>query len=361
LADGHGIAVLETVPSSAADHFAKVCMPESDCRVTVVIPLYNSVTTLPRAVQSVLRQTLRDCEVLIIDDASKDTSLTTARAFGETDPRIRVIALAENGGKSHAMNIALAQARGAWIAVLDADDWYEPARLATLIEAGEAKGVDLVADNQRFWDAGADMLVRLAFPVANGDTPLTREVFVAGSDPYAEFDYGMLKPIVRSDFIRRAGLSYRENARLSEDFLFLLEFLAAGGTGLLLAKPLYNWTQPFGSISRSWTGTGAGDWRYDYQSALAAHADVLEKLQRKQEAMLARLVIARMRAFRRLHHLNTISRMRRTGATLTQILVEVARHPSIWTRLIVRAFRVLRNHGGAREDAEIRAVPLRRH
>ena len=336
-------------------------MPDSDCLVTVVIPLYNSATTLPRAVHSVLRQTLTDFEVLIIDDASKDTSLTTARAFGETDPRIRVIALAVNGGKPHAMNIAVAQARGAWIAVLDADDWYEPARLATLIEAGEAKGVDLVADNQRFWDAGADTFVRLAFPVANDDTLLTREVFVAGSDPYAEFDYGMLKPIVRSDFIRRAGLTYRENARLSEDFLFLLEFLAAGGTGLVLAKPLYNWTQPFGSISRSWTGTGAGDWRYDYQSALAAHADVLEKLQRQQEKKLAQLVIARMRAFRRLHHVNTISRMRRTGAGLTRILVEVARHPSIWAQLVVRSFRMLGSHGGAREAAEMAAVPLRRH
>src|SRR4051812_27937990 len=100
-------------------------MPHSHCQISVVIPLYNSASTLPRAVESVLQQTLQDWELLIVDDASTDGSLAQARALGDENPRIRIVALPENRGKSRAMNVALPHAQGAWIAVLDADDWYE--------------------------------------------------------------------------------------------------------------------------------------------------------------------------------------------------------------------------------------------
>ena len=176
-------------------------MPRPDCRVSVVIPLYNSASTLPRAVRSALRQTLQDIEILIVDVGSRDTSLAEARAIAATDSRVRVIALPANRGKSHAMNHAIAQANGAWIAVLDADDWYEPDRLATLLAAGEAHDVALVADNQHFWDAGAGVTVRTAFPIEQGDTAVTKLTFIAGSEPYADFNYGMLKPIIRTDCI----------------------------------------------------------------------------------------------------------------------------------------------------------------
>ena len=85
--------------------------------------------------------------------------------------------------------------------VLDADDWCEPDRLATLLAAGEAHDVALVADNQHFWDAGAGVTVRTAFPIEQCDTAVTKLTFIAGSEPYADFNYGMLKPIIRTDCI----------------------------------------------------------------------------------------------------------------------------------------------------------------
>src|SRR6202162_1556593 len=108
----------------------------------------------------------------------------------------------------------------------------------------------------------------------------------------------MLNPFVSTDFLRRTGLSYRENARLSEDFLYLVEFYAAGGNGVFVNKPLYHWTQSFGTISRQWTVTGAGAWRYDFQSALEANDDVLGELHGQRDRDLAALLIARARAFR---------------------------------------------------------------
>lgn len=316
-----------------------VLMPHQDCHVSVVIPVYNSASTLRGAVASVLRQTLAQIEILIVDDASQDDSLAVARELATSDNRVRVLTLSTNSGKSNAMNVAISEARGAWIAVLDADDWYEPERLATLVSVAESRCVALAADNQYFHDAGADRIVRTAFPVTQPAQSLNRQTFAVGSDPYADFDYGMLKPVVRADFIRRTGLTYRENTRLSEDFLYLVEFFAAGGTGVLVAEPLYHWIQSFGTLSRQWTTTGAGAWRYDFLAALNAYDDVLRELNTERDRDLVRLLTTRMRAFKHLHHIDKISRMRASGSSLTAVLSVAVRHPSIWPRLARRVFR----------------------
>jgi succinoglycan biosynthesis protein ExoO len=314
------------------------------CQVSVVIPVYNSVSTLARAINSALRQTLADIEVLVVDDASRDTSLATAQALALDDARVRVLALPKNQGKSHAMNLAVSEASGGWIAVLDADDWYEPQRLETLVSAARSQGAEMAADNQHFHDAPANRIVRTAFP-SGQMTPvqlLTRQQFVAGCDPYASFDYGMLKPLIRTDFIRRTGLAYRENARLSEDFLYLVAFYAAGGKGTLVDQPLYNWTQPFGTYSRQWTTTGAGAWRYDFQSAVTVLEEAQRDLLRPQDRDLSGLLSARVRAFKRLHHLGRLNRMRASGSSLPQILGVAIKHPAIWPMLASRMVGSLR-------------------
>jgi succinoglycan biosynthesis protein ExoO len=309
--------------------------------VSVVIPVYNSAATLRRAVESVLCQTLTDLELLIVDDASPDTSGALALELAAQDARIRVISLPENRGKSFAMNRAIEDVSGRWVAVLDADDWYEPDRLHVLVATGESHDVPLAADNQMLHDAGVNVAIRAALPVERGDRPLDRLAFIAGSDPYAGFNLGMLKPIVRTDFIRRTDLAYRENVRLSEDFLYLVDFLAATGTGVLVARPLYNWTQPFGEVSRRWTTTGAGAWRYDFGAAIAVHEEVSRELRDRRQHDLADLLAARAKAFRTLHHLNEISREVAIGASVPRILGSIARHPSLWPQLARRALHTL--------------------
>jgi succinoglycan biosynthesis protein ExoO len=304
--------------------------------VSVVIPLYNAASTLERAVNSVLQQSLASSELLIVNDGSRDASLEVARRCAAGDRRIRIIALTGNHGKSYAMNRAIGEASGTWIAVLDADDWYEPDRLATLVDAAARHGVSMAADNQRFYDAGAGCVIGSAWPMHVAEQELTRQRFIAGSNPYASFSYGMLKPVLRADFIRTSGLAYRENVRLAEDFLYLVEFFAAGGTGILISRPLYNWTQPFGSRSRQWTTTGAGSWRYEYRSALVGCTDVLRALYDRHDHSLAALVVGYLQAFRRLHYLNEIRHAHASGAPLLRVLCAIARRPSIWPHLAAR-------------------------
>jgi succinoglycan biosynthesis protein ExoO len=232
-------------------------------RVTVIIPAYKVGDTLAMAAQSVLQQTERDLELIIVDDASPDNTFEVASMIANGDSRVRIIRQAVNGGKPRALNTATSQARGRWIAVLDGDDWYAPNRLERLLDAAEAAGVDMVTDNQIFFDLKANKCVGTAFPQGIGPRRFDLDAFMRESDPTARFDYGMLKQIYRADFIREHKVEYYEPARTGEDFYGLLCFFVAGGIGLVLDEPLYYYVQPFGMLSREWAQDGRRPYNYE--------------------------------------------------------------------------------------------------
>ncbi len=103
--------------------------------VSVLMPVYNSERTLRLAAESILNQTWRAFELILIDDASTDKSLEIAYQLKQQDPRVRVLALSHNGGPYIARNIGAQQAIGSYISVHDADDWAFPTRLADQMAA----------------------------------------------------------------------------------------------------------------------------------------------------------------------------------------------------------------------------------
>jgi glycosyltransferase involved in cell wall biosynthesis len=98
-----------------------------DPLVSAVVPAYNAARTLRAAVESILRQTVRDIEVIVVDDGSEDDTAHVARATG--DARVRLVTQA-NGGASAARNAGIRRARGRYVAFLDADDLWLPDKLA---------------------------------------------------------------------------------------------------------------------------------------------------------------------------------------------------------------------------------------
>lgn len=95
-------------------------------KVSIIIPAYNAMAYLPGTLESVLRQTFTDFEVLIIDDGSSDNIIEWAS--GVKDPRVTLISQ-QNQGVSVARNTGIAQAQGDYVAFLDADDLWEPTKL----------------------------------------------------------------------------------------------------------------------------------------------------------------------------------------------------------------------------------------
>lgn len=96
-------------------------------RVTVVMAVYNAAQFLREAVASVLAQTYRDFELIVVDDSSSDDSLSILQSF--EDPRVRILRHDTNMGAALSRNDALAAARGELVAIMDADDECVPTRL----------------------------------------------------------------------------------------------------------------------------------------------------------------------------------------------------------------------------------------
>lgn len=96
-------------------------------KVSVLICVYNGEPFVAEAVQSTLDQTFQDFEILVIDNGSTDRSVEVVRGF--TDPRIRIIVNEKNLGHAGSLNVGLAEARGEYAAILDADDASLPNRL----------------------------------------------------------------------------------------------------------------------------------------------------------------------------------------------------------------------------------------
>ena len=100
----------------------------SDPTVSVIIPAYNCADLLADAVDSVRAQTYEDYEVIVVDDGSSDDTAAVAERLAADWPKMRAIR-AEHKGLAAARNRAVAEMRGQWIALLDADDLWKPEKL----------------------------------------------------------------------------------------------------------------------------------------------------------------------------------------------------------------------------------------
>ena len=107
---------------------------DENALITVIIPAYNAEKQLYRAVESVLGQTYKNLEILIIDDGSQDGTGAIADSYAKSDSRI-VVFHVENGGEARSRNLGLSKAKGDYIAFCDADDYMHPEMLEKMYGA----------------------------------------------------------------------------------------------------------------------------------------------------------------------------------------------------------------------------------
>lgn len=113
-------------------------------KVSIIVPVYNvPESALRKCLESTINQTMKEVEVLVIDDGSTDHSGLICDEYATSDNRIRVIHKA-NGGLSAARNTGYEMARGEWITFLDGDDWIDPATCEKAYNLGIENDVDIV-------------------------------------------------------------------------------------------------------------------------------------------------------------------------------------------------------------------------
>lgn len=194
--------------------------------VSVLIPAYNVADYLDQSVASALAQDV-EVEVLIVDDCSTDEG-ATAEAIRrlESDPRVRGFRLPVNGGPSAARNKGLDEARGEWVALLDADDWFAPGRLSYLLEVAGATGADAVSDDQLLIREGADKPWTSIYELAGWKQ--AEEGRLISAAEMCRRDW-ILKAMFRTEWLRRHGLRFHTvRNRAGEDFEFYMNAILSG-------------------------------------------------------------------------------------------------------------------------------------
>ncbi len=220
--------------------------PPSAPAVSVVLPVYNALPVLERAVASIRRQTFADWELIAVDDGSTDGSRAQLEAWRRAEPRLRVLAQA-HGGIVAALNAGLAAARGALIARMDADDESHPERLAEQVRFLAARpGIGVAGCLVEF--GGSRAAARgYALHVDWLNALVTPEEIAFNR--FVESPFAHPSVMFRRELVRRLG-PYRAGD-FPEDYELWLRWAAAGVRMAKVPHVLLTWVDSPGRLSRS--------------------------------------------------------------------------------------------------------------
>ncbi len=234
-------------------------------KVSIIVPVYNAEDYLRGCIASICAQTLKDWELILINDGSKDHSGAICDEFAEKDPRIRVIHK-ENGGVSKARNTGLAQARGEYIGFVDADDTVVPEMFERLYHVARQEDADIVmcdavtvyADGTQEPDTISQLPQSATLKKGDWTPSLLKEM--AGS---------ACRCIYRSDLIRQHGVIFPIGQKFSEDRVFNLYLMG-------YAKSLYYLKEPF-YRRLMWEGSTVHRFHASYFEDVKQAAEATEK------------------------------------------------------------------------------------
>lgn len=197
--------------------------------ISVIVPVYNAEAYLDPCIESVLTQSYRNLELILINDGSTDNSLELCRRW-EYDPRVIVLST-ENRGVSAARNLGLDKANGVWILFLDSDDRLIEGCLERLMALVSPQTQEVIGAYTS--DENANPVKACLHQTVPADS--VRRMMLDPVNHRLMPDFYVVKPLslpscwgklLRKDIIRANSIRFREELRLSEDTLFHLDYLA---------------------------------------------------------------------------------------------------------------------------------------
>jgi len=225
-------------------------------RVSVLIPAYNAERYVAAACQSLVNQTEACFEAIIVDDCSTDHTVQIVQQICEADDRFKLICLPRNGGPGAARNVAIAAATARWVALLDADDTFEPTRLEHLLNLAERTNADIVSDNLVFCAEDGVEPERIMYTAER----LPREMLLTAAEYVVQntqsihgsrTSFGFMQPMLRRAFLVRTGIRYDPHSRFGEDFIFSTRCLIAGASWWVTPAALYRYVVRAGSLTEN--------------------------------------------------------------------------------------------------------------
>ena len=196
--------------------------------ISVIVPVYNVEKYIRKCLDSIVNQTYRDLEIILVDDGSTDASGAICDEYAEKDIRIKVIHK-ENGGQSSARNLGLDIATGEYIGFVDSDDTIELETYHLLVSSMQGNDIVICGHNV-VYEEKTETCCREESALDNAG--LWSEVF------------GRLNNAVWNKLYRREllkGIYFDARFAHGEDLLFNLHYLKVARNGCVLNRALYNY------------------------------------------------------------------------------------------------------------------------
>ena len=186
---------------------------------------YNAEKTISEAIESVLKQSYEDYELIVINDCSTDSTENIVRKYQEKDQRVRLITNKQNRGVSKTRLVGLKESKGNWIAILDSDDEWKEHKLEKQVRLVREKRAELVFTGSGFMNSeGKKIKGYLPAPEVIDYKKLLKQNVVSNS-------YVLVKKYLYKRY-------YAENDLMHEDFAIWLRILRTGRLAYGIDEPL---------------------------------------------------------------------------------------------------------------------------
>lgn len=214
-------------------------------RVSVIVPIYNVGRYLTRCIDSILKQSHEDLEIVLVDDGSTDECVEMCDVYAARDSRI-IVVHKPNGGLISARVAGLAAATASLAMFVDGDDWIEPDCISRCVEAWENNDVDLVCFGTLVCEA--DGVRQRSFGLRAGlytRADIEKEVFpLLVEDEYGRhFDTSLWGKLYDSDRLRAAYVGVDDCITLGEDGVVTRPYVLACESMCVLDRCLYNYNR----------------------------------------------------------------------------------------------------------------------
>ncbi len=222
--------------------------------VSIIMPVYNVEKYLDRSLQSVVDQTYRNLEIILVDDGSKDASSAMCDEWAKKDARIKVFHK-ENAGPGTARNIGIDNATGKYIFFLDSDDSVDVTLVEKCVTSAQKNNSQVVLfSRNNIYDDGTVVNKKINVPTLLFDNKrIINELLPSLFSYKMGFGVSPWSKMYCLDTIKRLGIRFMsERETTSEDAFFALEFYPKLTTASVIPECLYNYYIRDNSFSRAY-------------------------------------------------------------------------------------------------------------
>ena len=210
--------------------------------VSIIVPIYNMGNLLKHSLDSILNQSYKELEIILVDDGSTDKSVEIIDEYQKKDPRIVVIRQA-NAGQSVARNAGLRLARGEFISFIDGDDTVEPDFILKLANAMSDEDTDLAMTGMAYHlvkqNVTKNVYIRQLRRKKPNESIKAYMLYLLASDGRI---YSVINKMFRAGIIKSAGLEFIPGIAFGEDTRFVMNYLdRITGEIKFILEPLYRY------------------------------------------------------------------------------------------------------------------------